>query len=287
MSLTVAFTRTSLSGAPRLLTTTTSSTTSVPQHRHFSTGKASPESEKEEQYRLAVVAANASIPTKLNQIADRPGAKKMMKRVGRGPGSGMGKTATRGHKGQRARSGWSSRGFEGGQTPHYKRMRKFGFSNAMFARRYALVNLDRLQLWIDSGRIDATQLITLKELLKSGCVGRLRRNQKNIKLLAAGAETFTSKINIEVGQASGKAIEIINKLGGSVRLVHYNHVGIRSILHPEKFPHKPYMPPAPKRMNRKLRYPMEQPDQHPEWLAEHVSATPPPQAVAEEEQLEE
>lgn len=74
-------------------------------------------------------------------------------------------------------------GFEGGQTPFYKRMRKYGFTNKPHLREYAPLNLSRLQFWIDTGRIDASQKITMKTLLDSGCVGRLRKLQKGIKLL--------------------------------------------------------------------------------------------------------
>ena len=110
-----------------------------------------------------------------------------------GKGTGRGKTATYGHKGRTARQGGEvAFGFEGGQTPFYKRMRKFGFTNRRNKIEYASVNLSRLQFWIDSGRIDASQTITIKTLLESGCVGKLRKLQQGIKIL--GEVRFSSHL---------------------------------------------------------------------------------------------
>lgn len=105
-------------------------------------------------------------------------------RIGRGIGSGKGKTSGRGHKGRTARQGGEvAWGFEGGQTPFYKRIRKFGFTNNFHKIEYASLNLSRLQFWIDCGKIDPNQKITMKTLLDSKCVGRLRKSQQGIKVL--------------------------------------------------------------------------------------------------------
>jgi len=106
----------------------------------------------------------------------------------------VGKTAGRGHLGQGQHAGNVRPGFEGGQTPLYRRLRKYGFTNARFSRSWGIVNLDRLQQWIDSGRIDNTKKITMKELLDSGCCGKLRKDQQGVKLL--GNVSFSSCPNL-------------------------------------------------------------------------------------------
>jgi len=189
-------------------------------------------------------------------------------RIGRGAATKVGKTAGRGHLGQGQHAGGVWPGFEGGQTPAYKRQRKFGFTNARFARRWSVVNLERLQFWIDSGRIDPNKKITIKELLDTGCAGKLRKAQQGVKLLGIGSEKFSAKISIEVSQASSSAIAAIQQYGGTVRLVYYDRVGLRSLLKPEKFKMLPFLRPPRVYRNRKLRRPQEQPDQHPEWLVQ-------------------
>jgi len=210
---------------------------------------------------------NAAVNVALNDLRDNPGAKKQKKRLGRGPASGTGKTAGRGAKGQKARSGHNiPRGFEGGQSPIWKNTRKYGFSNAMFARRYALVNLDRLQQWIDKGKLSADETITMGHLFKSRAAGKLRRNQVGVKILGKGADKFTHKINLEVSQISDTAKDKIIENGGTVLLLHYNKVGMKSLTHPEKFTNMPYLAPPIPKVNRKLKKPMEQPQQHPQWI---------------------
>jgi len=233
----------------------------------------------------ATVARNSKINVSLNNLRDNPGAKQQRTRWGRGAGSGKGKTAGRGGKGQTARSGGGVRfGFEGGQTPAYRRYRKYGFTNAAHKRQYAIVNLDKLQLWIDSGRIDPSQKITMKTFVDSGLVTKLRKKQLGMKLLGIGASSFAAKVTLEVSQASTQAIKAIEKQGGSVRLVYYDRQGLRSLLYPEKFQLKPYLRVPPLRYNRKLRRPMEQPDQHPEWLATRESLA---KAKVDESKVEE
>jgi len=215
----------------------------------------------------SIVTNNAALDVALNNLQDNPGATKQRKRVGRGPGSGRGKTAGRGGKGQTARSGGGVRfGFEGGQTPAYRRYRKYGFTNAAFKRTYNVFNLYKLQLWIDAKRIDTTQTITMKTLVDSGLVTKLRKKQVGMKLLGSGADKFRAKVDIEVSQASGSAIKAIENNGGNVRLVYFDRDGLKSLIYPEKYHTKPYLKEPPLKVNTRLRRPMEQPDQHPEWL---------------------
>jgi large subunit ribosomal protein L15 len=207
-----------------------------------------------------LIRSNSKIDVSINNLRDNKGSKKQPIRVGRGQGSRRPCTAGRGLKGQLSRkSGNTNKGFEGGQTTHWKSVRKYGFTNAAFARTFSLVNLQRLQFWIDTGRLDVNEKITMATLIKSGCAGKLRRSQVGVKILAEGAERFTHKVDLEVSQASSKAISQIKKNGGSVELLHYNQVGIKYLLHPEKFQSPPYLPPAPAKINNKLKKPMEQP----------------------------
>src|ERR1700749_3772903 len=122
---------------------------------------------------------------KLNEISDIPGALKARKRVGRGIGSGKGKTAGRGVKGQKARTGVAVKGFEGGQMPLHRRLPKRGFFN-IFATHYAEVNLGRVQTAIDAGKLDAQAVVTAEALVAAGVV---RRVKDGVKLLASGEIT--------------------------------------------------------------------------------------------------
>ncbi|WP_224823924.1 50S ribosomal protein L15 [Cognatishimia sp. MH4019] len=147
---------------------------------------------------------------KLNELRDNPGATKKRKRVGRGPGSGMGKTAGRGIKGQKSRSGVAINGYEGGQMPLYQRLPKRGF-NSRNRKSYAVVNLQLLQKFIDAKKIDAKKAITEDVLVESGLV---RRKLDGVRILAKGE--ITSKITLEVTGASKAAIEAVEKAGGSL-----------------------------------------------------------------------
>jgi len=216
----------------------------------------------------ANVQANAKVPISLNELRDNPGAKKKKKRVGRGPGSKRGRTSTRGNKGAYARN-TVARGFEGGQTPVWKLVRKFGFTNARQARRYSIVNLDKIQLWIDTGRLDPTRPITIAELIGSGCAGKMRRAQIGVKVLGHGSKQFKTKVHLEVTQASQDAIDAIKAAGGEIKLVHFTPVGMRALLHPDKVYQQSYRSPPPFWLNRRLRHPLQQPDQHPDWIAAH------------------
>ncbi len=147
---------------------------------------------------------------KLNELHDNPGATKRKKRIGRGVGSGMGKTGGRGIKGQKSRSGVAIKGFEGGQMPIYQRLPKRGFNN-INAKTHAVVNLGLIQKFVDAGKIDAKEAITEESLVASGLV---RRIKDGIRVLAKGE--VTSKLNITVTGASKAAVEAVEKAGGSL-----------------------------------------------------------------------
>lgn len=149
---------------------------------------------------------------RLNELRDNPGARKSSKRLGRGIGSGKGKTSGKGHKGQKARSGIAIKGFEGGQMPLHRRLPKRGFKNP-FRREYVEVNLGRLQAAIDAGRIDPAQPIDVDQLRAAGL---LRRPLDGVRLLAEGE--LTSAIRIKAAGASRAAVAAIEKAGGSVEL---------------------------------------------------------------------
>ena len=147
---------------------------------------------------------------KLNDMRDNPGARKKSKAVGRGIGSGKGKTCGRGVKGQKARTGVSIRGFEGGQMPLHRRMPKRGFKT-LFPKEYAEVNLDRLQKAIDDGRLDIKKPITEAVLMESGVASRAK---DGVRLLGKGA--IKAKADITVAGASASAIAAVEKAGGKV-----------------------------------------------------------------------
>ena len=147
---------------------------------------------------------------KLHELHDNPGAAKKQKRVARGPGSGKGKTAGRGIKGQKSRSGVALGGYEGGQMPLYQRLPKRGF-NKPNRKDYAVVNLGLIQKFIDAGKIDAKSEITEDVLVASGLV---RRKLDGIRVLAKGE--LTAKATITVTGASQGAIDAVAKSGGSL-----------------------------------------------------------------------
>ena len=149
---------------------------------------------------------------KLNELHDNPGATKRRKRVGRGPGSGMGKTGGRGLKGQKSRSGVAIKGFEGGQMPIYQRLPKRGFTKPN-RKKFAVVNLGLIQKFVDAGKLDATAAITEDALLDAGLV---RRKLDGVRVLAKGE--ITGKLNIEVTGASKPAVEAVEKAGGSLKV---------------------------------------------------------------------
>jgi large subunit ribosomal protein L15 len=149
---------------------------------------------------------------KLNELRDAEGATKPRKRLGRGIGSGSGKTAGRGVKGQKARSGVAINGFEGGQMPIYRRLPKRGFKNP-FSRDLNEVSLARVQEAIDSKKLDAKEPITAQALVKAGIISRVR---DGVKLLGNGE--LKSKVTFDIAGASRSALEKVEKAGGSVKL---------------------------------------------------------------------
>jgi large subunit ribosomal protein L15 len=149
---------------------------------------------------------------KLNELRDNPGASRPKKRVGRGPGSGKGKTAGRGIKGQTSRSGVAIKGFEGGQMPIYRRLPKRGFNN-IFRKEHVVVNLDNLAKFIEAGKLDPSQTIDEDALVASGLV---RRKKDGVRLLGRGE--VSRALTISVTGASKSAVAAVEAAGGSVTL---------------------------------------------------------------------
>jgi large subunit ribosomal protein L15 len=151
---------------------------------------------------------------KLNEIRDNAGATKSRIRVGRGIGSGKGKTGGRGVKGQKSRTGVAIKGFEGGQMPLHRRLPKRGFVN-LFAKDYNEINLGRVQAAIDSGKLDAAQTVTVEALVAAGVLSKLR---DGVKLLGNGE--FTAKnVAFEIAAASKSAAAAVENAGGSIKLL--------------------------------------------------------------------
>ena len=148
---------------------------------------------------------------KLNQLSDNPGSSRARKRIGRGLGSGSGKTAGRGMKGQKSRSGVSLLGFEGGQMPLYRRLPKRGFNN-LFRKRYQAVNIGRVQAAIDAGKLDGKKTVDAAALVAAGVV---RRVHDGVRLLAKGE--IKTKVSFEVAGASQAAVAAVEKAGGTVK----------------------------------------------------------------------
>jgi large subunit ribosomal protein L15 len=147
---------------------------------------------------------------RLNEISDRPGATKARKRLGRGLGSGLGKTSGRGQKGQKARSGVAIKAFEGGQMPLDRRLPKRGFNN-IFAKDFNEVNVGRVQNAVDAGKLDAKAPITVEALLQAGLIRRVR---DGVRLLGHGE--IKTKLAFEVTGASSGAVKAVEAAGGSV-----------------------------------------------------------------------
>ena len=150
---------------------------------------------------------------KLNSIKDNKGANQERKRIGRGIGSGTGKTSGKGHKGQKARSGVAIKGFEGGQMPIHRRLPKRGFNNINRVPNVEL-NIEKIEKLIDTKVIDPKKVINHKSLM---AIGLVKSENSKIKLLGKGE--IKNKINIEVTSSSSAAKEIVEKMGGSVLIV--------------------------------------------------------------------
>ena len=149
---------------------------------------------------------------KLNELRDNEGATKNRIRVGRGIGSGKGKTCGRGQKGQKSRSGVAVNGFEGGQMPICRRLPKRGFKNP-FAKEFAVVNLDTIQKAVDAGKLNAAA-IDIAALMNAGVISK---ELDGVRLLARGA--ITSSVTISVNSASKAAVAAVEKAGGKVNLI--------------------------------------------------------------------
>ena len=150
---------------------------------------------------------------KLNEISDNPGSSKSRMRVGRGIGSGKGKTSGRGVKGQKAREGVAIKGFEGGQMPLHRRLPKRGFNN-LFSTDYNEVNIGRIQAAVDAGKLDLQTPITIDVLVASGVCAKPR---DGVKILGVGESS--AKLSFEVAAASKSAVAAIEKAGGSIRFL--------------------------------------------------------------------
>lgn len=150
---------------------------------------------------------------KLNEISDNAGATTDRKRVGRGSGSGTGKTAGRGHKGQKSRSGVAIKGFEGGQMPLHRRLPKRGFHN-LFSKHYNEINLGQIQKYIDAKKLDAKKPVNLETLVEGGFI---KKKLDGVRLLGNGE--LTGKVSFEVAGASKAAIAAVEKAGGSVTIL--------------------------------------------------------------------
>ena len=151
---------------------------------------------------------------KLHELSGRVGSRKARKRIGRGIGSGKGKTGGRGGKGQTARSGVRIKGFEGGQMPLHRRLPKRGFSNVKFAIKLNEVNLGRVQQAIDVGKLDTAGKIDADAMVKAGI---LRRAKDGVRLLGSGE--LKAKIAVSVYGASKSAVAAVEKAGGTVEIL--------------------------------------------------------------------
>ncbi len=150
---------------------------------------------------------------RLNELSDVNGARKDRKRVGRGIGSGTGKTAGRGVKGQKSRSGVAIKGFEGGQMPLHRRLPRRGFNN-IFAKEYNVFNLDRIQYFIDNGKLNDKEVVNTENLLKAKLISK---EKNGLKILGRG--NLKSKVAFEVSGASEKAIKLIEKAGSKITVI--------------------------------------------------------------------
>ena len=149
---------------------------------------------------------------KLNELRDNPGAARSKKRVARGPGSGKGKTAGRGIKGQKSRSGVAINAYEGGQMPLYMRLPKRGF-NKPNRKAFAVINLGLIQKFVDAGKLDAASEITEEILVSTGVI---RRKLDGIRVLAKGE--VTSALTLTVTGASQSAVQAVEKAGGKLNV---------------------------------------------------------------------
>ncbi|OTB02237.1 hypothetical protein M426DRAFT_62501, partial [Hypoxylon sp. CI-4A] len=216
---------------------------------------------------LSIQTRSASI---LASLSDNPGAHQKRVRVGRGPSSGKGKTSGRGHKGQK-QHGKVKPWFQGGQTPLVVQRGKLGFENFR-APILSEVNLDKLQEWIDSGRIDVTKQITPRELIQSNLIGSIK---DGIKLLARGADSLKQPIDIVVSRASASAIGAVEKAGGKIMTRYYTKQAITRLVNGKSFHTDKPLPTGPEHVGpvleeiRKNGFSYRLPDPTARWDIEY------------------
>jgi large subunit ribosomal protein L15 len=174
------------------------------------------------------------VPITVNNIRDNKGSRILKTRLGRGPGTGRGKTSGRGHKGFTARTGNPNRHFEGGQTSISRRFPKHGFRNKAFRENFSYINIDKILYLITKKRIDPSKPITIKEIFNAGGVSKVK---EGIKLLSRGSEQLEKlpPLNIEVSSASQRAIDEIKKYGGTVTCIYKTPLTLRYLTKPHKF----------------------------------------------------
>ena len=223
---------------------------------------------------------NAGIlPLKANTLADNDGARYKAKRLGRGPGSGKGKTSGRGHKGDNAREGGGvPPRFEGGQTPITMRLPKWGINRTAFRTPLDPVNFYKLYYHINKGRIDTNKTITIRDMFEAGISSRIKYG---VKLLAGGLEKIERPLHLEVTDASLKAVEAVKAKGGSVTLVYKTPKQLEYHLKPYKFdlPMRDFaMPPPTKAIKLKNRESQGFAVKFikPSWLGEYKAPYIPP-----------
>ena len=183
-------------------------------------------------------ASGVLLPFTLNNLWDNDGARRVRRRLGRGPGSGLGKTSGRGHKGTFARAGGTvNRGFEGGQSGLHKRFPKFGQSKNRFNNGENLeqLNLGKLAYHIEKGHLDTTKPIQMRHLLEAGVVSKVK---DGIKLLSKGSSKFQAlniPLNLEISDASEHAIDVVSQKGGSLSVQYRTDLLLRNHLKPHMF----------------------------------------------------
>ncbi|KAI5856785.1 hypothetical protein GGS23DRAFT_607965 [Durotheca rogersii] len=216
---------------------------------------------------VSIQTRNAHI---LASLSDNKGAHQKRIRLGRGPASGKGKTSGRGHKGQK-QHGKVKPWFQGGQTPLITQRGKLGFEN-IHAPILSEVNLDKLQEWIDAGRIDATQRITPKELILSNLVGSIK---DGIKLLGRGGNSLKQPIDIVVSRASASAIDAVEKAGGKIMTRYYTKMAIKRLVEGRSFHSDEPLPTGPEHVEpvleafRKKKFAYRLPDPTARWDIEY------------------
>eukprot|EP01015_Nassula_variabilis_P013691 TRINITY_DN2127_c0_g1_i5.p1 TRINITY_DN2127_c0_g1~~TRINITY_DN2127_c0_g1_i5.p1 ORF type:complete len:299 (+),score=41.88 TRINITY_DN2127_c0_g1_i5:125-1021(+) len=173
------------------------------------------------------------LPFTISNLWDNPGAKRTPKRLGRGPGSGKGKTSGRGHKGHRSRTGGGvNPRFEGGQTPLHRRLPKFG-QNKLNLKQFQYLNLSTLMYYVNTGKIDATRKITLRDMYQAGIFNSIKYG---VKLLGRGATYISQPLHLEVSDASEQAIKSVKQAGGSVSCVYRTRLKVQEHITPKKYP---------------------------------------------------